>query len=204
MTSSAHQEAPVAGSPGLEQEIGATIREARRRAGITMTALASATGLSQAFLSHLETGRSAPSVATLYRLAQALNVLPQDLLPRPSGRDLVITRRGDGPRLTGTERGGAGGDFRLLAGEPDGLIKANEVTAMPNTPAGDWFEHPGEDLVVVIGGTLRIEFRDWQAVQLNDGDSIWYKGLQPHRWSFPSEQPTRLFLVTAQHRQDHP
>ncbi|MFD0476490.1 helix-turn-helix domain-containing protein [Nonomuraea thailandensis] len=80
MTSSAHQEAPIADSPGLEQEIGATIREARRRAGITMTALASATGLSQAFLSHLETGRSAPSVATLYRLAQALNVLPQDLL----------------------------------------------------------------------------------------------------------------------------
>ncbi|MEU4718764.1 XRE family transcriptional regulator [Nonomuraea dietziae] len=203
MTFSAHRETPAIDPPDLEQEIGATIRAARRRAGLTMTALASATGLSQAFLSHLETGRSAPSVATLYRLAQALNVLPQDLLPRAPGRDLVITRRGAGPRLTGTERGASGGDFRLLAGERDGLIKANEVTVSPNTPAGDWFEHPGEDLVFVIGGTLDIEFRDWQAVHLHDGDSIWYKGLQPHRWSFTSDQPTRLILVTAQHRQAH-
>lgn len=198
MTSSAYPE-----PPGLEREIGATIREARRRAGLTMTALASAAGLSQAFLSHLETGRSAPSVATLYRLAQALNVFPQDLLPRAAGREVVITRRGTGTRLAGAEAGAGGGDFRLLAGEPNGLIKANEVTAGPHTAAGDWFEHPGEDLVFVIGGALDIEFRDWPVAHLGEGDAIWFKGAQPHRWSFPGDRPTRLVLVTAHHRPDH-
>ncbi|MEU6431159.1 cupin domain-containing protein [Microbispora sp. NPDC046973] len=73
---------------------------------------------------------------------------------------------------------------------------------MSNNPAGDWFEHPGED-VVFVGGALRIEFRAWRAVRLNEGDAIWYKGTQAHRWSYPSDQPTRLVLVTAQHGRDH-
>ncbi|MBP2472226.1 DNA-binding XRE family transcriptional regulator/quercetin dioxygenase-like cupin family protein [Crossiella equi] len=196
-------EGAVGPSEDLAAGIGAVIREARKRAGLTATELASATGLSQAFLSHLETGRSAPSIATLYRLAEALDLPPQDLLPRPPARDLVITRRGQGPRLPGAERVTAGGGFTPLAGGRGGLLTAHEVTAAPEAPAGDWFEHPGEDLVVVLEGTLEIQFRDWETERLHGGDSAWFRGAQPHRWLFPSGSATRLLLVTAHGGAEH-
>lgn len=181
----------------LDGAIGRAIREARKKAGLTTTVLAQQAGVSQAFLSHLETGRSTPSIATLYRLAAALKIAPQDLLPGPANRDLVVTRRVDGLRLPGADRALAGGLFRLLAGEATRMIKAHEVTAEPGSPTGDWFEHPGEDLVFVIAGTLEVEFGDWQRLRLDAGDAAWWIGTQRHCFHFPGDLRTQLILVTA-------
>ena len=79
----------------MERRIGAVIREARRRAGLSQEALAEQTGLSVKSLSSLETGRTRPSVATLERLAKALNLSPAPAVrvspmmlrqPRPPAR----------------------------------------------------------------------------------------------------------------------
>lgn len=48
-----------------------TLREARRRAGLSQTELATRAGTSQATISAYETGRKQPSVSTLGRLLAA-------------------------------------------------------------------------------------------------------------------------------------
>jgi XRE family transcriptional regulator, aerobic/anaerobic benzoate catabolism transcriptional regulator len=60
--------------------LGRAVRELRRRREMTLKALADASGLSERFLSALESGRSNISVAKLVGLAQALGVRPVDLL----------------------------------------------------------------------------------------------------------------------------
>src|SRR4051812_21467494 len=50
---------------------GATLTEARRRAGLTQAALAERAGTSQATVSAYESGRKQPSVKTLSRLLAA-------------------------------------------------------------------------------------------------------------------------------------
>jgi transcriptional regulator with XRE-family HTH domain len=52
-------------------DVAATLREARRAAGLTQTALAKRAGTSQATISAYETGRKQPSVETLGRLLAA-------------------------------------------------------------------------------------------------------------------------------------
>ena len=52
--------------------VGATIRERRLAAGLTLVELAERSGLSQPFLSQVENGRAHPSMESLYRIASAL------------------------------------------------------------------------------------------------------------------------------------
>lgn len=54
------------------EELGAAIRHLRRQQGLSQQALAERSGLSRNFVAQIERGESAPTVATLSRLAAAL------------------------------------------------------------------------------------------------------------------------------------
>jgi DNA-binding XRE family transcriptional regulator len=53
-----------------------TVRHWRIAAGLTQTAVAKQSGVNRSYLSHLESGRRNPTLATLERLAKILNVAP--------------------------------------------------------------------------------------------------------------------------------
>jgi DNA-binding XRE family transcriptional regulator len=60
------------GVPRLAQ----SVRHWRIAAGLTQTAVAKQSGVNRSYLSHLESGRRNPTLATLQRLAKILNVAP--------------------------------------------------------------------------------------------------------------------------------
>ena len=56
--------------------LGKSVRQWRIAAGLTQTAVAKQSGVNRSYLSHLESGRRNPTLATLQRLAKILNVAP--------------------------------------------------------------------------------------------------------------------------------
>jgi DNA-binding XRE family transcriptional regulator len=56
--------------------LGKTVRHWRIAAGLTQTDVAKRSGVNRSYLSHLESGRRNPTLATLQRLAKILNVAP--------------------------------------------------------------------------------------------------------------------------------
>jgi XRE family transcriptional regulator, aerobic/anaerobic benzoate catabolism transcriptional regulator len=62
-------------------EVGARLRAARSKAGMTRKQLATASGASERYLAHLEAGTGNPSVEMLIAIAGALHVAIADLLP---------------------------------------------------------------------------------------------------------------------------
>ena len=56
--------------------LGKNVRQWRVAAGLTQTAVAKQSGMNRSYLSHLESGRRNPTLATLERLAKILNVAP--------------------------------------------------------------------------------------------------------------------------------
>lgn len=60
--------------------VGVAIREARRRHGLTQEQLSVRLDTTAEWISQLERGAGKPSVATLLRLAHALDLRPGDLL----------------------------------------------------------------------------------------------------------------------------
>jgi transcriptional regulator with XRE-family HTH domain len=59
---------------------GARLRSLRLAAGLTQLELAARSGVSHEAISLLELGRRGPQIATIRRLAEALEVAPADLV----------------------------------------------------------------------------------------------------------------------------
>ena len=60
-------------SNDVNDVLGATIREARRRHGLSLRSLATELGVSASLLSQIETGKTQASVRTLFALSHRLN-----------------------------------------------------------------------------------------------------------------------------------
>ena len=61
--------------------LGASLRSARQASGLSLRELARQLSVSPSFLSQLENGKSQPSVATLYSIAQVLDLSIDELFP---------------------------------------------------------------------------------------------------------------------------
>ncbi|MPY38782.1 helix-turn-helix transcriptional regulator, partial [Streptomyces phyllanthi] len=61
-------------SPAVVPPVGARIRQARLERGMSLRALAREIGVSASLVSQIETGKSQPSVSTLYAITTALSI----------------------------------------------------------------------------------------------------------------------------------
>ena len=83
--------------------LGLRLRTARQKSGMTLRELARRLGVSPSFLSQIENGKSQPSVATLYSMAQTLDVSIDHLFegtssaPAPAEPDVAAPEEESGP-----------------------------------------------------------------------------------------------------------
>jgi transcriptional regulator with XRE-family HTH domain len=75
---------------GPDASLGARLRAARLKSGLSLRAVARELGVSASFVSQLENDRSRPSVATLYSIAQLLEVSMDDLFETESSAEVAI------------------------------------------------------------------------------------------------------------------
>jgi transcriptional regulator with XRE-family HTH domain len=66
-------------SPAVVPPLGARIRQARLERGRSLRALAREVGVSPSLVSQIETGKSQPSVSTLYTITTALGISVESL-----------------------------------------------------------------------------------------------------------------------------
>lgn len=77
----------------LRRQVGTKVRHYRERAGLTQTELGDLIGKSLETIGRIERGTTAPSLALLEKLADALKVEPRDLLG--TGSHAAKTRSAD-------------------------------------------------------------------------------------------------------------
>jgi len=118
-------------------QLGARLRTARQKSGMTLRALARELGVSASFVSQLENGKSQPSVATLYSIAQLLDVSIDELFAPAADEGPTAPK----PRSAPDESGGAAGSTSSGA---RATKRAEEPTATPTrraamgSPADAW------------------------------------------------------------------
>jgi len=157
--------------------LAARIRSLRRKRGLSLGALASAAGVDKGYLSRLERGQKAPSIATLAALADALGAGMSDLFgERASEQDVVIVR--------GAEReAAADAEYRLeaiLAGSPGQPVSVFVVHPGREFHAPKAAEHGGHEVLFVLHGAIELSVAD-QRHQLSAGDCASYDAALPHR-----------------------
>jgi transcriptional regulator with XRE-family HTH domain len=155
-------------------DVGAALRRLRQRRGMSLNALAVASGISRSFLASVERGDSDISVGRLTQVAHAL------------GKD-VASLLGFADRYPGPEyvraheqysaSRGKGVDFTVTR-VPHTNIEFLLVTLEPHTSSDETLSQPGLDILYVVDGEL---------VLVYDGDDYPVRALECIVW--PSSRP---------------
>jgi transcriptional regulator with XRE-family HTH domain len=87
----------------LPQVLGRNLRRLRTRQGHSLERLAKLSGVSRAMLSQIETGRSAPSIGLLWKIATALGVPFATLMDSQKVHGTVVLRSQHAKILTSVD-----------------------------------------------------------------------------------------------------
>lgn len=174
-------ESPESNQPRL---LGSEIRGLRKARAITLTELATASGLSIGYLSLLERDRATPSIKALHAVSRALGVtiswfFEANDVPEEE-RDLVV-RRARRRRLDYS----AGVVDELLSPNLTGALELLSCRFPPGASSGEEpYTHSGEEAGVVLRGRLEL-WVDGRMVTLEAGDSFGFQSALPHRYRNP-------------------
>jgi transcriptional regulator with XRE-family HTH domain len=168
----------------MEPRIGAQLREARRRKGLTIEQLAQATGLTKGFLSQVERDLANTSVASLLRVCEALGLRVGELFDdEPAGPALITAA--EAPAL---EFGGIGATDHLLTPRANRAIQVIHAVVEPGGSSGEpgGYPTPTEaQFVHVLKGEFELTV-DGRAFRMKAGDSLTFTGREPRHWRNPS------------------
>ena len=148
-------------------------------------------------LSKIETGQISPPIATLMRIAKALDVSITDFFvdadPQPA---YVLTRKNQG---TIVSRNGSkfGYSYEALALEK--RAKAVEpflLTINPTDPPGE-FHHRGQEFIYMLSGRMEFTIAEDRLV-LRAGDSLYFDSQQLHKTQVLGKKPTKFICVFIQ------
>lgn len=190
-------------SRDLEKYIGAEIRKYRRRADMTLNALAQRAGLSQGMMSKIENGQTSPSLSTLAALADALSIPLSSLFtPLEQHRDVSFVPAGQGLEID--RRGTRAGHLYELLGHgvrgPVGVEPYLITLSQGSEPFGD-FQHEGAEFIYMLEG--RLVYRLGQRTfPMGPGDALFFDSIAPHGPIELVEVPCRYLSVITYSREE--
>ena len=173
--------------------IGLKLRSLRTGKRLTLSRLASETGLSTALLSKLETDRMIPTLPTLATIARVYGVSMSYFFSEPAHHALAITRKahldGEGRVVDSvkvTPLNAEGGGFRLMA----------QLVEFPPGGANigvNAFQETGA-VVYVLEGRLRLDAGGMRDT-LETGDCACVESEMPMAWSAADKHRCRVLAV---------
>ncbi len=183
-----------------ELKIGAKLKELREKNRYTLQDLAAKTGLERDVLVQVENDEIVPPVATLVKLAKALNVgIAYFFQERTESGKIAVTRIDERARIERRphhQQGEVNYVYEALE-----TRKANKQMEpflvefrVRNVEEMVFVSHEGEEFVHLVEGKLEFRSVD-RVVVLNPGDSIYFESDVSHSFRCLSEKPAKAFVV---------
>jgi transcriptional regulator with XRE-family HTH domain len=174
-----------------ELDLGGRIRSLRKQKGLSLLILSERSGLSTNTISRIERGENSPTVSSLRRLADGLNVSVIDLFKDKTTATTLFVK---GDHRLRTRAAGAIIES-LGSGLPEQGLEPLWITIEPRSGStNDTVTHPGEEFVLCLEGSVEYRVADRLYV-LEPGDSLFFKAEQPHCFCNPTEDAAMLLLV---------
>jgi transcriptional regulator with XRE-family HTH domain len=165
-------------------QVGARLKRLRTQRRLTLTAVATTTGISKSTLSRLENGQRRPTLELLLALSHAYRVSLDDLVAAPEEGD---------PRLRLKPGRVKGRTVIPLTRQPDGMqawkiiIPISQTTPEPRT-------HDGYEWIYVLSGHMRFILgdRDWV---LGPGEVASFDTTVPHWFGGTGDEPAEILSI---------
>jgi transcriptional regulator with XRE-family HTH domain len=175
-------------------ELGVRIRALRQARGLTLRDVSQQAGVTESFLSQVERDVTSPSIATLQRIAHALDLSIAQLFAEEPETGRVVRREA---RRTVAFPGLKSVD-EFLTSNMAGRLQVILSTIEPGggTGAEPYTHDSDEEVVVVLAGVLDLWIADEHYV-LREGDAITFPSRLPHWNMNHGDAPVKvLFCLT--------
>ncbi len=180
----------------MPEGIGERIKFLRQKRQFTLARLAEKSDLSASHLSQIERGKTSPSLMTLNSIAQALEINLRDLFESEQDQ-IYLNRTFPAPKAEETP-------FSMLPLTRQGSgwdLQVSWLSLGPGQTPVDLEPYPGEFLVFVLEGTLRLRI-EGEDFALQAGDSLHSDARQQHRLCCAGRQPCQVIWCNSPPRED--
>jgi transcriptional regulator with XRE-family HTH domain len=199
--------------------VGERVASYRKDRHLKVSELARAVGVSPSLISQIERGQSQPSVATLFALAESLDVPVDAFFLKEESPDALVEAL---PKLAQAEvtepksadkeappaqrylvRRDSRAAINIEGGvlwerlTPETLPNVDflQLTYEPGAESNpELYRHPGSEMVLVLSGRFDI-FVGFERYVLNAGDSIHFPSTFPHRYVNPTDEVAHAVTV---------
>ena len=173
--------------------VASTLRRLRLESALSLAQLAARSGVSQAMLSQVESGKTTPSIAVLWKIADGLRVPFSALLGSAPSDPTVLVRRAEGRVIVSAD-----GTFRsrpLFAPGPGRRVEFYQLEIDPGGRSRSRPHVAGTvELLVVVRGGLRLDVHG-TIHTLAAGDSIEFPADVEHAYQNPGRSLATAFDV---------
>jgi transcriptional regulator with XRE-family HTH domain len=206
--------------PPLEEDVGPRLRAYREQRGLSLRELARRLGVSPSAISQIETGKSRPSVSTLYSIVSELGMSLDELFGAPKQPAAPPAAAAPAPRpprgQKQAERHIQRADSRATI-DLESDVRWERLTPGPDHDLDFLFvtydvggsssegnrsiRHSGHEYGLILSGTLEVTV-GFDHYVLGPGDSISFDSTVPHHLTNRGDEPVRGVWVVVGRQDD--
>lgn len=175
------------------RSIGTAIRDLRKERGLTLRALSSSTGLSASYISSVERGAAAPSIASLQKIGAVFDTNVLGLMSESYEAPCSPLVRVDDRRVLDSDKGVRIEDLSTAGSNLEPLL----FTFQPGCGSDGAISHEGEEFFYVMSGQLYLCLDGSDEYYLNPGDSMSYRSERAHEFGNPGDEPTTVLWINT-------
>ncbi|AVQ21074.1 MerR family transcriptional regulator [Fusobacterium necrophorum subsp. funduliforme] len=176
--------------------IGEKIKKSRNEKSLSLRELAVKVDLSASFLSQIEQGKASPSIENLKKIATALDVRVSYLIEDDEVQKNVDFVKKENIKYI--ESRDSNTKMALLT--VSHAEKTMEPILYEIGPGGESgrnsYSHSGEEFIYITQGELEVYIND-TVYKLKEGDSLYFKSNQQHRFKNSSKKETKAIWVVS-------
>jgi len=159
--------------------IAENLRNIRKNRNLSLDQLSDLTGVSKSMLRQIETGKSSPTIATIWKIANGLRVSFTALLRKPVVQAEVRSFCGEKPLTAESEHYRL---FPLIPFEPQQSFETYYVEIDPETIfSGEPHEGNVYEYVFVVKGKLQISV-EGKKFDINENEFLQFQANFPHEY----------------------
>ena len=181
--------AVAAANESIISGVARQIRVLREQQDLSQQTLADLSGMSRNTLSLLERGKTSPTLDTLQKLADALQVEIGTFFEEVSRPNVVFDKGSIDLTQAASEWPGDRGAYGI-----DGLISALILRLEPKARCGSLLPHGGQEFIYCLSGQFMFSVDD-QVYALESGDSLRFDGRLPHYCQNTGQETAKALVI---------
>ncbi|ATH94961.1 XRE family transcriptional regulator [Bacillus glycinifermentans] len=169
----------------IEQQVAENVKRLRKIRNYSLDQLSALTGVSKGMLAQIEKGASSPTITTLWKIANGLQVSFTSLAEKPAGEPAIVRKSERAPVTAGDDRYAA---FPHFPFDQKKKFEIFYIELLPGCVHESEPHHGGiEEYVLVSKGTVAVSCGDYSC-ELREGDAMHFTANTVHKYENKTEQ----------------